>query len=274
MKRLLLLSLFYTTLLVLISFTPILPQADPFRINETGPVTVKSQDIFLLWMEDIGGGNYKSYQKVYRYKTDGILIPQDSLDIDTMITKTLRREDNRQGRNDYVDVSRGQFNRDPYDDAVSIWRPGNSNQKIEIMISHFDTTGFFTGSTATSFDAGEEIEGDEEIYVRTGNFDNDINDEFVIAFRDAADSIIFCTHNVDSTLQTTLVQRFSNTKVGGSSLTHFVKYFIEIVDLNNDGIDEIVSNSWETGVTSTYVPITVRIYTFENGVIVPRERPT
>ena len=124
-------------------------------------------------MEDIGGGNYKSYQKVYRYKTDGILLPIDSLNIDTMFTKTSRREDNRSGKAAYVDVANGRFNSDPYDDAVSIWRTTQSNQKIEIMISHFDTTGFFTNSTAVTLDAGEDIYQAEQIYVRTGNFDAD-----------------------------------------------------------------------------------------------------
>lgn len=249
------------------------PQGDPFRINETGPVTVKSQDVFLFWMEDIDptiGTNYKSYQKVYRYKTDGILVPIDSVNIDTMLTKTLRREDNRSGKDAYIDVASGKFNRDPYDDAVSIWRPGNSNQKIEIMISHFDTTGFFTNTTAVTLDVGEDIRQDEEIYVRTGNFDNDTNDEFIIAFRDVSDSVIYCLYDVDSTLQTTLVNRFSDTKVGGSSLAHFVKYFIESADLNADGIDEIISCTWETAVTSTVVPITIRVYAVENGVIVPK----
>ena len=70
MKQALLFNL-YCALFIFFSGSQIFSQADPFGINETGPITVKSQDIFLLWMEDIGGGNYKSYQKVYRYKTDG-----------------------------------------------------------------------------------------------------------------------------------------------------------------------------------------------------------
>lgn len=263
------LSLLYTSLLVLISFTPILPQTDPFGINETGPITVKSEDIFLLWMEDIGAGGIKSYQKVYRYKTDGILFPLDSLDIDTMLTMTDRRDDTRLGKNIYVDVASGKFNRDPYDDVVSIWRTTQSNQRIEIMISHFDTTGFFTGTTAIDLNAGEDIRQDQEIYIRTGDFDADSLDEFIVAYRDASDSVIFCMYDVDSTLQTTLVQRFSNAKVAGSGLTHFVKYFIETADLNDDGIDELISFTWESGVT-TSVPITVRVYAFESNNIVAK----
>ena len=263
-------SILFCVVFILFKSQPISAQSDPFHINETGPQTVKSQDIFLQWMEDIGGGNIKSYQKVYRYKTNGILFPPDSLDIDTMLTKTSRREDSRPGKNAFVDVATGEFNTDPYDDPVSIWRTTSSNQKIEIMISHFDTTGFFTNTTATTLDAGEDIRQDEEIYVRTGNFDSDSTDEFIVAFRDASDSVIFYRYDVDSTLQTTLVKRFSNTKAGGSSLAHFVKYFIETADLDGDGIDELVLFTWETGVTSTYVPITVRVYAFEGSNIVPK----
>jgi hypothetical protein len=270
MKQRFLKSFLFLLMFMLFTLKPISAQSDPFHINETGPATVKSQDIFLLWMEDIGSGNVKSYQKVYRYKTDGILLPPDSLDIDTMLTKTSRKEDSRSGKNAYVDVTTGEFNTDPYDDPVSIWRTTTSNQKIEIMISHFDTTGFFTNTTATTLDAGEDIRQDEEVYVRTGNFDSDSTDEFIVAYRDASDSVIFCRYDVDSTLQTTLVKKYSNAKVGGSSLTHFVKYFIETADLNGDGIDELVLFTWETGVTSTYVPITVRVYAFEGSNIVPK----
>jgi hypothetical protein len=270
MQRVILLNVVFISLFILFFISQISAQSDPFGVNETGPITVKSQDVFLLWMEDIGGGNYKSYQKVYRYKTDGIMLPLDSLDIDTMITKTSRREDSRSGKAEHVDVTFGKFNEDPYDDAIAIWRTTQSNQKIEIMISHFDTTGFFSSSTALELDAGEEIRQDEEIYLRTGDFDADSLDEFIVVYRDASDSVIFCMYNVDSTLQTTLVNRFSNAKVAGSGLTHFVKYFIEAADLNGDGVDELVSYTWESGVQSTYVPITIRIYAFENGIIVPK----
>jgi hypothetical protein len=267
-KRQLFFILFFSLLLLPVS--SILPQTDPFRINETGPVTVKSQDVFLFWMEDIGGGNIKNYQKVYRYKTDGILLPLDSLDIDTMLTNTQRRQGNRPGKNSFVDVASGQFNRDPYDDIAAIWRTSDSNQKIEIMISRFDTTGFFTNTTPVTLDAGKDIRQDEEIYVRTGDFDADSLDEFLVAFRDLSDSVIFYLYNVDSTLQVSQTARYCNTKVGGSSLSHFVKYFIETADLNGDGIDEIVLSTWETAVTSTVVPITIRVYSVENGVIVPK----
>jgi hypothetical protein len=74
---------------------------------------------------------------------------------------------------------------------------------------------------------------------------------------------------VDSTLQTTLIQRFSNTKVAFSSHTHFVKYFIETADVNGDGKDELVLLTWESAVQTDYVPVKVRIYAFGGNSIVP-----
>ncbi|MCK7529226.1 MAG: hypothetical protein MZV64_72560 [Ignavibacteriales bacterium] len=83
------------------------------------------------------------------------------------------------------------FNKDPYDDIVAAWRTTQSNQKLEIMISHFDTTGFYTNTTPVTLDVGKDIRQDEEIYVRAGDFDADSLDEFLVAFRDASDSVIF-----------------------------------------------------------------------------------
>lgn len=264
-------KLIYTTLIfifALIFTAQIISQEDPFRVNSDGPKTIKSQDVYLMWMEDIGGGNIKNYQKVYRYKVSSNLEPSGNYD--TMLTKTVRREETRPGKNSYVDVASGRFNVDPYDDIVSVWRTGNSNQKIEIMISHFDTTGFFTNTTSSVLDAGENINQNEEIYVRTGNFDADSTDEFIAAYKDNSDSLIFSLFDVDSSLQTTQVSRFSNVKVGFSSLTRFVKYFIETADLNGDGVDELISFTWENPTDPTYIPIEVRIYAIINGAFVQK----
>ncbi|MCF8368880.1 MAG: T9SS type A sorting domain-containing protein [Bacteroidales bacterium] len=249
-----------------ISFTH--AQDNPFHLTQ--PTKIESNDIMLFWMEDIGGANIKSYQKVYRYKTEGILLPPDSIEIDTMINETLRREDNRPGSNKYVDIATGRFNIDPYDDAVAVWRNNQSNQKIEIMISHFDTSGFFSNTTAFTLDAGEELEQDQQIFVRTGNFDSDTEDEFIVVCRDISDSVLFYVYDVDSMLQIQLIKRYSDNKVNSTSLTTFVRYFAETADLNGDGIDELITTTYELPFTDDYVPITIRIYAFENGDIIPK----
>ena len=188
-------------------------QSDPFRINETGPRTVQSNDIFINWIQDVGGGNYKSFQKVYRYKTDGILLPPGSIFVDTMFTKTPKRDDNRLAKNAYMDIASGRFNKSRFDNTVSIWRTAQTNQKIEIMISNFDTTGFFTNTAAITLDAGEPLDLYAQIYVRTGDFDADSLDEFIVTYLDDSDSVIFCLYDVDSTLQATQIKRQSVVKV-------------------------------------------------------------
>jgi hypothetical protein len=255
-------------ILFMLMTSKVIGQQDPFHLSK--PMKVQSKDILLLWMEDIGGGTVKSYQKVYRYNTEGILLPPDSVDIDTMLTKTLRRESFRPGSDSYIDIAAGRFNIDPYDDAVAVWRNSQSNQKTEVMISNFDSTGFYSNTSMLTIDAGEDINQSSEIYVKTGNFDADPQDEFVVACRDLADSVIFYVYDVDTTLQPHFMKRFCDTKVAGSSLTHFVRYFAETADLNGDGVDELISSTWENAVTGTAVPITIRIYAFSNGTIVPK----
>jgi len=267
MNRVLLFAIFLSALL-LFPFKQLISQSDPFGVNETGPISVKSQDVFLLWMDDQGTSEVTSYQKIYRYKTEGILDP--TIPLDSLISTTDKEFDNRRGTYRYVDVATGKFNVDPYDDIVAVWRAYNPNQLIEISIPLFDTTGSFSISNQITLNAGEDIEQDEEIYVRTGDFDGDNLDEFVVAFRDVDDSVHLCLYDVDSTLQATLVTNYSNTKVSGSSVAYFVKYFVGAADLNNDGIDEIVTCTWESSVQPSYLPITIRIYAIENGEFVPK----
>jgi hypothetical protein len=244
-------------------------QSDPFRINETGPRTIQSQDIFISWTDN-SGGNDKCYQKVYRYKTEGFLMPSDSLDIDTLFTTTVKREDNRLVYYPQIDAASGKFNTSPYDNTVTIWR--SISQKIEILISNFDTTGFFTNPTVDSL-VGGNFNYNEEIYVRTGDFDSDSLDEFVVAYRDDSDSVIFCIYDVDSTLQATQISRFSNIKAGGGSFGGAtVRYYIQTADLNGDNKDELILffRNAEGPSPSDYIPITIRVYAFENNNIVPK----
>ena len=246
------------------------PQSDPFRINETGPRTVQSNDIFINWIQDVGGGNYKSFQKVYRYKTDGILFPPDSIFVDTMFTEIPKREDNRLAKNAYMDIASGRFNKSRFDNTVSIWRTAQTDQKIEIMISNFDTTGFFTNTTAITLETGEPLDSYEQIFVRTGDFDTDSLDEFIVTYLDDSDSVIFCLYDVDSTLQATQIKRTSVVKVATQEAARFVRYYIQTADLNGDGKDEIILFTKESAIQFDYVPINVRIYSLENNNIVPK----
>jgi hypothetical protein len=138
------------------------------------------------------------------------------------------------------------------------------------MISNFDTTGLFTNPIADSL-VSEGLGWNDEIYVRTGDFDSDSLDEIIIAYLDDTDSIIFCPYDVDSTLQVAQINRYSNTKVfGGSFGGRNIKYYIQTADLNGDDRDELVLFALETGAASNNVPLTIRVYEFENNNIVPK----
>jgi hypothetical protein len=245
------------------------PQSDPFRINETGPRTTQSNDVFINWIQDAGGGNYKSFQKVYRYKTDGILLPPDSIFVDTMFTETSKREDNKPAKNAYLDIASGRFNKSRFDNTVSIWRTAQTDQKIEIMISNFDTTGFFTNTTSFTLEVGEPLDAHEQIFVRTGDFDADSLDEFIVTYLDDTDSVIFCLYDVDSTLQSTQIKRTSIVKVVLGICARPVTNYVQTADLNGDAKDEIILFTLENEVQLD-VPVNIRIYSLENNNIVAK----
>ena len=276
MKQFLLLS-FYIFLFVLLPLTKTLPQEeDPWGINSTGPRTVKSQDVFLLFMNNGGG---EIYQKIYRAKPEALANPSDVPDfINTMISETETKEDTRKGSDRQVDVATGRFNVDPYDDVVAVWRTLGNDHKIEISIPAFDSTGIFQSSFKYTLDAGERIRLDDHIYVRTGDFDGDGLDEFVVTVLNLSNHIRYFIFDVDTTngmLQPVLIHNYTSqhTVTDDQIKTEKrVRYIIETADLNSDGIDEIVSFNHEGDFPSNniFIPAKCRVYTIENDVIVPK----
>jgi len=223
--RLLYMLIFILTVLSQISAQG---SGDPF--NWTEPVTVESNDIMLLWNENVGG-TYKSFQKIYQYKIDSTWLA-----IDTMISKTPRQEDLRTSNSPstHTDLATGRFNTDQYDDAVAVWY---GQAGIEIMIPHFDTTAAMWTNTSQHTIASGLY---NRFYVRTGDFDADGLDEFVVAFIDSVDSVHINLYDVDSDLNFTLVGYISDEDLTAAFSWVNISYYLEVADLNGDGRDEIV----------------------------------
>lgn len=247
------------TFLIYTIFTQIFPQgqADPY--NWTKPVFVQSNDIFLLWNEN-ATGTYKSYQKVYRYKIDSTFLPADS-----MISKTPRQEDSRTSStaSQYCDASSGRFNRDPFDDVVGIWQ---NQSGLEITIPKFDTTK--SNWTITIQDSINNTDQGRS-YVRTGDFDGDSLDEFIIAYLDSDDSVHINFYDVDSTLKPTLISSICDEKLVAPYGFQFIRYFIETGDFNGDGIDDLALFAVEIPPPSGAVQVKVKIYDYSAGSISP-----
>ncbi|NIV11361.1 MAG: hypothetical protein GWN62_08775, partial [Aliifodinibius sp.] len=75
---------------------------------------------------------------------------------------------------------------------------------------------------------------------RTGDFDGDSLDEFIVTFLDLDDSVHVNLYDVDSTLHPTLIAHFSDEKVIAGYGFQFIRYFVETGDFNGDGKAEII----------------------------------
>lgn len=208
-------------------------QGDP--LNWTEPIKVNSNDIFLIWTEGAGYTSAQSFQKTYDFN-NGV----STLALDSMISKSPRKEDNRLGGGNSTDAATGKFTLGPRDNVVTIWggELPNATSWIYVMLPVFDTTEtMWTQSIQDSI--GGDIQNDR-IYVRTLDIDGDSLDEFVVSYLDSQDSVHFNLYDVDENLNPILLSTFSDESVyvnsGGFSR---VRYYIETGDFNNDGTDEI-----------------------------------
>ncbi|MEJ2053664.1 MAG: T9SS type A sorting domain-containing protein, partial [Calditrichaceae bacterium] len=194
-----------------------------------------------------------TYQKIYNYKTDSTWLERDSL-----VRAMPRHEDKRGGAGTFSDAATGRFNEDQYDDVISIWSNGSG---INIMLPQFDSTkAMWTNSIRDSINDGVQ---DDRIYTRTGNFDNDEFDEFIIAYLDAEDSVHLDLYDVDQELQPTLISEFcENSVLAKPAGIQFIRYFIESGDLNGDGMDELILFFVQQSWTAEYIPVTLKIYDF------------
>jgi len=259
-----LLSRLYTVLFILFSLSLVFPQGQGDPFNWTEPIKVEANDVFISW-NDLAEGSRKNYQKVYRLKIDSSWLPTDSL-----ISRTPRQEDSRTSSAAYFsDLASGRFNRDPYDDVVSIWWTENG---IEVLMPDFDTTlAMWTNTVQATID----VDVYNRIYVRTGDFDADSLDEFVITYVKANDSLYLNVYDVDSTLALTLITTFSDEVVEGNlNNEEFNNYFIETGDVNGDGKDEILLQSYDGCLGCSDWSFYLKIYELEGNLIVPKARET
>jgi hypothetical protein len=166
-------------------------------------------------------------------------------------------------------LASGTFNVDPYDDLVSIWYDANG---IEIMMPMFDTTqAMWTNSVQSTIN----VQPNNRIYVRTGDFDGDSLDEFIVAYVKSNDSIYFNLYDVDSTdLTPTLITTFSDEKLNDNYQFEFNNYFIQIGDVNGDGKDEILLQGSDGCLYCSDWSFYLKIYEVEGNSIVPKARKT
>jgi hypothetical protein len=236
-------------------------QEDPF--NWTEPIEVKANNVYLLWGEEINNA-WQTFQKQYQFKIDSTW-----LDTDSLVSLSQKHADPRlQADPPYVmDAAAGSFNKDPYEDVVSIWRGQNA---IQILMPEFDSSqAMWTTTVKDSIVA----EMNNRIYVRTGDFDADDLDEFVITNVSADDSIHFYVYDVDSLLQPTLLSSICDETVEDDfDYFNYINYYIETGDFNGDGKDEIVLQSIDGNLTASAWTIFVKIYELNGSTLEAKAR--
>ncbi len=258
--------LFVLLLTTTIQSASLAQAGDPF--NWTAPIKVEANDVFLLW-GDKAGGMYKSYQKVYKYKIDSTTLP-----VNSRISKSPRHVDNRTQPSSpaYMDIATGKFTVGPYENVVAIWK-GQSG--IQILIPQFDSTEAMWTDTVQATLGGI---WQDRAYVRTGDFDGDGLDEFVVAaVGDVAETegrIYFYVFDVDSLLRPTLVTTYHAETLADVFSYQYNNYFIDAGDLNGDGRDEIILQAINGSIGNSVWSIYVKIYEVEQDTIISKIKKT
>lgn len=196
--------------------------------------TIESNNLFLLWQEGPTDANRQVYQKVYRYRAEGV---------QPVLEGTPRAFDNRPATgNVQMTVATGRFNEDPYDDVVAAWE--GAGQTIELLIPHFDTTDVMwkerTRLTVEGpvIPTGGYVAG--RILLETGDLDGDGLDEFVLVYQGADRRIHLHVYDTDGTLAPDQKAAVVVAGVPALSLSAFTPADVAVADLDGDGQDEIV----------------------------------
>jgi hypothetical protein len=233
-------------------------------LNWTERINVESNDLFLIWNSAEDDSTH-TYQKVYKYKMDSVLF---DLPVNQMVSKTASHQDSRVNPNteEFMDAAKGRFNMDPYDDVVSIWSSGTD---IEISIPKFDTSAhMWTNSVQFTIEASIDY---GRVYVRTGNFDNDDFDEFILSYLDSNDMVHLELFDVDSiTLEPIFITEISDVDLEYSFAWSNINYFLETGDLNGDGIDEVIVQYKPKAVNASGWNVKVKIYEVTDNVFIAK----
>ncbi len=233
--------------------------ADPF--NWKAPITLSMSDIFLLWSEGADQNSMKSYQKVFKYDIDLAGAPPE----ERLFVHVKDSSDITLSGNNKMDVAAGNLNGDEIDEVIAIWE--RSDQMIEVLIPHFDTTQMAWSASTNQTITGPVITGNSEqgrVFVRTGDFDGDDMDEFIVAFLDDDHLIHLELYDSEGTLVPELKASLTDEDLSANP-SNQVRFAISTGDFDKDGDDELVLAGFNNG-------LFVKVYDISGSNIIPRGR--
>jgi len=195
-------------------------------------------EMFLLWGEGANQNSMQSHQKIYKY-LDSVSLPvgQRIFGADSHIDTGSNRG---VGGNQQMVVATGHFNADRYEDVVAAWAA--PNDRINLLIPGINPSSL-SWNSSEQFSTSDSVlrgggTGSRRIYLATGNFDSDPEDEFVLAFHGADSTIHINLYDTDSTFTPRLKASIHDEHL--SALPDgFARYSLTVGDFDGDGKDEI-----------------------------------
>ena len=240
---------------------------DPF--NWDAPIVINSSDIFLLWGEGADQNTMKTYAKAYKYNIDSAGAPVEN----RLANLGMDSSDVILDGHKKIHVTSGNLDADEFDDIIAVWE--RSDNKIEILIPLFDTTDvLWNTSTSLTID-GPVVSGNGEqgrIFVKTGNFDSDETDEFLIAYLGADLTIHIEVFDTKETLIPELTASINDEDLSAVTASN-IRFAVETGDFNNDGDDEIVLLSYNPNVMNVDEQgLYAKIYEVNGTTITPKAK--
>jgi len=260
---------FVLVILLLPAYSQAQSTGDP--LNWTKPISLRSDNIFLLWSQNSKNGSTISYQKDFKYFSGGSNLPPDK-----RLFEIQKHNDSLAtvNGNMQTDVAAGYFTSGIYENIVAAWE--GPNQNIQIMVPHFDSTADLWSSSTeltvqgpvTPYGAGQR----GRIFVRTGDFLGNGHDQFVLAFHGADSTIHVQVYGVDDSLRIHLIASINDEKLLPLPLL-YARFSITTGDLNGDGKDEIIMDGIEQNYNGQgNWAIYSKIYELKNSAIIPEAR--